>query len=192
MGEASYRPSCTITLQDGGIYRTPNLPDVIDIADWPLFNITHIIPQRTPINIDLSQTSQPFLTTMIAPMPSFEWPNDWFDDGPTVMGITATILSVTVPCFCSLLFFLCFWKKVKNWVNSKIQNNGKDEDFEFISVPLTPKAEKFDKLELPTTSSSPPPVFPKPVNSNFYEENELKRKDSVSSILKTPKSVHFN
>ena len=165
MGEAHYRPSCTITLPDGTFRRTPKKPEIHDLSGWPLFNIKSALPHSFEGVINLPTTLIPIFIPEVPQEEDsiFSFPVSWKENNGKTYEVLASLGSLLGALALVIAFLFCFRRKIKMWVENKIYQGthslnrhtetAKDE-FTYSS-PLTPIIPHQDfTLESPVTYSS--------------------------------------
>ena len=207
MGQAQYRPSCTITLQDGTSFKTKTKVEVQPLPSWPLFNILKALPHNVETVIYIP-TEAP-LISIPSPIDIEDtlhlFPNKWDEKTERIMDIVKDLLTVMVPIFLAILCALCCKKRFVKWVRSLVYQGSytfnkeiedAKEDFQFLSIPITPQLDKrappMDDIEIEkqknkTRSNSyakPPYGDPVPLEQPIQSEH-------LPSILKPNKNVQF-
>ncbi len=198
MGQAQYRPSCTIALQDGTSYKTASRNTIHNLANWPVFNILTALPHNVEINIKVP-TSAPFALASAIPLEETLqlFPENLTKTESKALEIVITLLTILIPIACTITVALCYKNKFKKWIRSQFHHGSynlndhdnfraKDE-FSFLSIPLTPKMAP--KMNLFTKD-----IFTSPANlsSNSYQKCPAKAPSPPTpSLSKPPKTVHF-
>jgi hypothetical protein len=176
MGQAQYRPSCTITLKDGKSYKTNAKVETQALNDWPLFSVLKTLPQNVETIIRMP-TETPFV---LIPSPinikdTLElFPDDWNDSKEQILDIGKTLLTVLIPILALLAVAMCCKNRFINWVRSmvyqgsysldkKVEEEEKD-DFQFLSIPITPKIEPRSTQKVIEIEGTQRPNL----TSNFY------------------------
>ena len=197
MGQAQYRPACTITLQDGTSHKTASQTEIHNLSNWPLFNILTALPHNVEIKIQVS-TLTPFVYQSISPI---EDTYVLFSDTLTkteskVLEVLLTFLAVLIPIACTITIALCYKDKFVKWIRSLVyhgsytldkEQNVMKDDFSFLTIPLTPKLEdksnKFSKYFF---------TDEKNLTSSSYQRAPMSDPTPPpQSAMKTPKNVHF-
>ncbi len=197
IGEANYRPACTITLPDGTFRRAPRKTEHSDLKNWPLFNIKSALPhdfdeqimsqtQLPPLTFDVITNISNDLSSFIANTSSFA----------NYSKVAINISTVVVPVAIVIIVALCFWKQLKIWVEEKIYQGthtlnrhtetAKDE-FKYAPSTTSVTQQKTDTLKSQTLVE---PIFDQ--SSGSYQK--VSSIGSIPSILKnssTPKNVQF-
>ena len=194
IGEAHYKPACTITLPDGTYHKAPRKPEVQDLTDWPLFNIKLALPHEFDNTVLVHPTSPPLVVNFATIESVLSFSDGILSDHSKFFDIAVNIASIVLPLALVIIIALCCKKKLKIWVENKIYQGthtlnrhtetAKDE-FKYVSTLMTPSKaipdpppQKFDPIDpIPSTSFHKSPSVP-----------------SLPSILKkdpNQKNVHF-
>ena len=197
MGEAKYRPSCTITLPDSTTYKTPSRPEVHLINGWPMFDIIKALPHMTETFI-----------TIPTEMPPLQIPSPILTEDPTqtimsmgwipsenkIYDILINLFTILVPIFLLILLLLCFKRKIITYIRGAIfkgsykiseDTESAKDDFDFLSVPLTPSVVRYNKdlneISVPknTNSKGTNNTSPIPTEANIPTDAILKPKKNV-------------
>jgi len=200
MGQAQYRPSCTIALQDGTSYKTASRNTIHNLANWPVFNILTALPHNVEINIKVP-TSAPFALASAIPLEDTLqlFPENLTKTESKALEIVITLLTVLIPIACTITVALCYKNKFKKWIRSQFHHGSynlddhdnfraKDE-FSFLSIPLTPNPKW-----APKTNPFSKDILTSPANlsSNSYQKCPTKAPSPPTpSLSKPPKNVHF-
>ena len=165
MGDAIYRPSCTISLEDGTSYKTPAKQEIINLDDWPLFRLKSHLPHPFENVISIPSTFAPIQIKESEKQSTENFQSDWLDiqDTKTILYNVGIIL---IPFIGLTILGLCFWRRVKKWIDARIGNfnnqtgnaTESNEEFQFVSIPLTPS-----KQTAPSTPKDPENPIPTPI-----------------------------
>ena len=166
MGEAQHRPSCTITMPDGTSFKTPSKPELHMINNWPMFNVIKNLPHdmetiiTVPTNLPILQINPIPVDETSSTFMSMDWP-------PTenkIWDILLNLATVLIPIFGLILLALCCKKRIMNNLRAALYSGSytldknaekTTDEFEYVSVPLTPKVVKFDKTNETSKISDP-------------------------------------
>ena len=197
IGEANYRPACTITLPDGTFHRAPRKTELSNLKDWPLFNIKSALPHEFDEHI-MALTQSPPLTFDVITNNSNDL-SSFMEDSSSFANyseVAINISTVVVPVAIVIIVALCFWKQLKIWVEEKIYQGthtlnrhtetAKDE-FKYAPSTTSVTQQKSDTLKSQTLEE---PIFDQ--SSGSYQK--VSSIGSIPSILKnssTPKNVQF-
>jgi len=135
IGQATYRPSCTINLPDGTSYKTPNDKIVYTLSDWPLFHIKSNLPHDVQTKIELENKN-----TDTVQLKSVEVDTDGLLDtitSFTTKDVTLSVISMLTPIAILSVLAFCFWPKYKQWISKTVKiaepDTEPDDDFKFAN-----------------------------------------------------------
>ena len=121
IGEAVYRPSCTVNLPDGTSYNTPSDTVVHVLQDWPIFNIRQALPHE-----DIVQITIPTITSDLAF--KVETQNEPTSIGEVfgkydMLDFALFLVSTLGPIILMILLAVCFYPRFKRWTLARMQPN---------------------------------------------------------------------
>ena len=118
IGEAVYRPSCTINLPDGTSYSTPSDSVVHVLQDWPIFNIQKALPHETLTQIVLP-TFTDSSTFTVANQTETKSIVDTFDKYDMV-DFSIFLFSTIAPIAVVAIVACCCYPRFKRWLSNKL------------------------------------------------------------------------
>ena len=118
IGEAVYRPSCTINLPDGTSYSTPSDSVVHVLQDWPIFNIQKALPHETLTQIVLPTFTESSTFT-VANQTETKSIVDTFDKYDMV-DFSIFLFSTIAPIAVVAIVACCCYPRFKRWLSNKL------------------------------------------------------------------------
>ena len=208
MGEAIYRPGCTISLESGTYFKTPEKQEIINLENWPLFQLKAALPHSFDHDII---TGTPLIPIQIL---GFTEPSqiEEFD----ILSKHKDKLNYVLAGFLIFLLFsflilitICISRKIKSWkVITSNRHNGNegtykhnnDDDFQLISIPLTPSANSQQQQQQQQVQEQPevldmslftrePTRRAAPLHPKFLPK---KPPAPMPKSILSQKTVHFN
>ena len=201
MGEAQYRPACTISFADGTFYKTPARQEIVNLTDWPLFNIKAVLPHIFEHTITMPSTLPPLDFSNIGKTDNDDDNNSIWSTSNNYLAENALNISIALaPLACALILALCFWKQLKSWFNKQPQPNTEitksvptKDEFEFIS--LTPSRERSTSFSAEPQksfhSSLPFPIYPNLKNQASSENEVSSPNPPILKKASSQKNVQF-
>ena len=116
IGQASYKPSCTINLPDGTFYKTPSEKIIIWLTQ-DVFNLAKSIPHSAPTLIQFPNMTQ--IQYEMQPG-TFTEINEFLTD-TSILDILINIITMLVPICVTIPFFIWLHRKLKQ----QTSNNNK-------------------------------------------------------------------
>ena len=126
IGQANYKPSCTINLPDGTTFKTPSDKSIHTVNEWPIFDITQALPKQIATVITQPNfTIKPIFVaeqTMIQPI---EQTFEGFTTKDLFMGMFSTITPILFMLSIIAIYCLCI-----KMAKKKAQSHQQQQDIQ--------------------------------------------------------------
>ena len=196
MGEATYRPGCTIKLSSGTYFKTPIQQEIINIADYPLFQLKAAMPHSFDTHIQTAPTVPPIQIVEFT-QSSIDGIS-FLEKHEKKLNYIFAITSILFPLLCFSIAGFLLWKKIRNRLEgptAQVHSEDKiDDEFQFLSIPLTPSSNKQQQpqlLSLKPIQETPIQLKTTPIPPPDPNFHPIPKPPILKPNLSSQKNVHF-